>query len=252
MEAVCAALGVTLVELDGWVCCGATAAHALDEAASVELPGHNLRLAEAMGLPVAVPCAACFNRMCVAKRALEDRGEGVSVDVVHPATFLSDPAVTAAFCRARKRTLEGRRLVAYYGCLMVRPPEAVSPDDAENPRTMDRILEATGAEVLDWSYKSECCGGGLALARPDIVAARISEHIEAALDAHADAIVVACPMCHANLDMRQWAGRGLGDMQRVPILYLTEVLGYCLALPDWPRWLCKHLVSCETFLQEPA
>jgi len=249
-EAVFAELGLELRELPGWVCCGATSAHALDRERAIDLPAHNLQLAEEATDDLVVPCAACFNRMQIARHELSRRGQKVKVRVVHPITLLNELFTKEEWDARLKRRLDGLKVVAYYGCLLVRPEKETAFDDRENPQSMDTLLEALGADVRDWSHKTECCGGGLALARPDIVIARARSHVAMALDAGAEAIVTACPMCHANLDMRQREGDKSPAAPQVPVFYFTELLGYCLGHPEWRRWLGKHLTPCANLLQD--
>ena len=101
------------------------------------------------------------------------------------------------------KPLEGLRVVPYYGCLAVRPVDVVEPEDPENPMQMDHILEAMGAEVLSWPYKTDCCGGSLALTRTDLVLKLSRKLLDMAMLVEADAMVTMCPMCQANLDTRQ-------------------------------------------------
>lgn len=249
-EAVLAELGIELQELPGWVCCGATPVHALDESFSFELSAHNLSIASREGMDVVVPCAACFNRMQIAHQTLTEQENGPGIRILHPITLIMEQFSRNDLEDRFKQTLKGLKVVAYYGCLLVRPEQKTNFDDRENPQCMDRLLEWMGADVRDWSYKTECCGGGLALARADIVGARVAEHIEAALDAGAEAIVTACPLCHANVDMRQWTTKKADPaLPDIPIFYFTEFLGYCLGLENWHRWFGKHLISCEGLLE---
>ena len=133
----------------------------------------------------------------------------------------------------------------YYGCCLVRPPEITQFGDPENPRLMDDLMKALGAEVLDWSYKVECCGGDLALSRADIVTKLVGDICKAATEAGAAAIVTACPLCQANLDVRQ------PGSEKVPILYFSELLGLALGAEQRlvKSWLKRHLVSPKDLLK---
>ena len=249
-EVVFDALGLELRELPEWVCCGATSAHALDAELAIDLPAHNLELATKDGLDVVVPCAACFNRMQIAYRALAERGQKLDFRVVHPVTVIAELFSREELEQRLKKTLDGLKVVAYYGCLLVRPEEDTNFDDRENPVCLHRLVVSLGADVRDWSYKAECCGGGLALGRPDIVTARVREHVDMAIDAGAEAIVTACPMCHANLDMRQWTARDSeSPAPELPVFYVTELLAYCLGHDGWQRWLKKHMIPCLDLLE---
>ncbi|MEJ2151123.1 MAG: heterodisulfide reductase-related iron-sulfur binding cluster, partial [Chloroflexota bacterium] len=171
-EAVCEALGLALIEPRGWVCCGSSAAHRADPAAALELPLENLSLIEGSGFSeVTMPCAACFNRHKFAqheirqhpdRKAEAERKLGREYrDSVHVSTLIealhTHVGVEAVEAKV-KRPLKGLRVVCYYGCLLTRPPEITEAAAPENPIDMDELLKAAGAVVLDWSYKTSCCG----------------------------------------------------------------------------------------------
>jgi heterodisulfide reductase subunit B len=147
------------------------------------------------------------------------------------------------------KPLEGLKVVPYYGCYAVRPPDVVEPEDAENPLQMDHILEDLGAEVLSWPYKTDCCGGSLALARTDLVMKLSRKLLDMAVLVQADAMVTFCPMCQANLDTRQEdISKETGKLYQMPVLYLTELIGVALQDPKAKSWFDKHLVSPEGML----
>jgi heterodisulfide reductase subunit B len=137
------------------------------------------------------------------------------------------------------KPLKGLKLAAYYGCYLVRPPEIVGFDDPENPRCLDVLLEALGAEVKDWSGKVDCCGGSLSLSKRDIARQMVAELIEMARQAGAEALVAACPLCHANLEMRQPGGNG----HKLPVFYFTELIGMAMGIAEARSWLKRHLIS---------
>ncbi len=135
-------------------------------------------------------------------------------------------------------------MVSYYGCLLVRPPEIVQPDSLENPQTMDRLVARLGAQALDWPFKTECCGGGLAMTRTDIVLALSRRLLRMARDVGADAIAVACPVCHSNLDARQGQIKAkFSDDFHMPILYVTELMGLAFGFSPKELMLDKHLTD---------
>jgi heterodisulfide reductase subunit B len=127
--------------------------------------------------------------------------------------------------------------------------EVVEPADPENPMQMDHILETLGAEVLSWPYKTDCCGGSMALTRTDLVLKLSRKLLDMALSVEADAMVTLCPMCQANLDTRQAdISRETGKQYEVPIIYLTELIGVALASPSSAAWFDKHIVSPKSVL----
>ena len=219
-------LEIGLVELEDWTCCGATAAHSLDEMMAAALPARNLALAEKIGLDLVSPCANCFNRLRFSRKLLREKMVDVPWEVsgeleVHDMTrFLAEPALIKQIEQRLVRPLAGLRVVCYYGCQMVRPPRITGYTDFENPQTLDRIAAALGAEVQDWSYKGTCCGASIGIGRKDIQDTLTGRLLDKARQAGAEAIVVSCPLCQANLDIIQRRSQG----QVIPVFYFTELL----------------------------
>jgi heterodisulfide reductase subunit B len=257
VRAVAASLEVELAELADWNCCGATAAHSLDERLALALPARNLELAEAAGKDVVVPCASCFNRLKHAEKALlagEGKGLGVhfggKVKIHDVADFLSQPPVLESLKAKVVKPLKGLKAVCYYGCLVARPPKVTDPENCENPLSMDRIAAALGLEVYPWSYKTACCGGSHAIARPDIVQTLTQRLYEKALEAEAECFVVGCQMCQANLDMQSRAiSAKAGQNYHLPVLYFTELIGLACGHPHAPAWLKRHFVDPTALLR---
>ncbi len=261
-KAVAEALGLRLIEPKGWACCGATAAHRTDADLALRLPMRNLALIEQAGFTqVVMPCAACFNRHKAALyeiRQHPERHEWANEDlryeyqdrvqVVSMNDLIFSRFDAEALAGKVKRRLEGLRVVCYYGCLLTRPPAVTEARHPENPTDMDTILRALGAEVLDWSSKTRCCGAAHALGKLDIVLDLSRRLVEDARAAGADAIALACPMCHANLDGRQFQMEGLE--QPTPVLYFTQLMALALGLGARAAALHKNLVDPRPLLQE--
>jgi heterodisulfide reductase subunit B len=244
-RAVCKALGAELHELEGWTCCGASSAHAVDDFLGLALPARNLALAEAAGRDVVVPCAACFHRLREAAHRIAETTAPIPpdvpafagrVDVLHLLDFLARGPLRATLRERMVRPLAGLPVVPYYGCLAVRPPHVTRAPDAEFPRGLDDLLADVGADVREWPYRTRCCGAGMTLPRADVVATLCGDLLDMARRAGAEAIAVACPLCFMNLDRQP---RERGDL---PVLYVTELLGVALGLPT-RRWLRRHLVD---------
>ena len=265
LRAVLAALDVPLREIDDWSCCGASSAHTTDEMLGVALPARNLALAEAQGLgSVLAPCAACYNRLASARLAVAgdervaERLPDVlgrpftnAVEVQSIVGLLRDAATAIEERVAAALTpnpLAGLRLAAYYGCLLVRPPEIAGGDDPEAPMFMDEVISACGAEAVDWNMKVECCGGAFSVSRTASVVRLGRAIIEDARRNGAEAIVVACPLCHSNLDLRQKAMMERGE-QPVPVLFVTQVVGLAFGLPVADLGLDRHFVDTEPFIR---
>lgn len=257
VRAVFSSLSIGLAELEDWSCCGASSAHAVDPDLAVLLPARNLALAEQTGLDVLMPCAACYNRHVVASAHLQQdpallaRAEAL-FGPLHAARSRARPVVEvvcqdlprAELLAKVGRPLNGLPLVSYYGCLLLRPAAILQSEDPENPVLMDQLLTDLGADARRWSYASECCGGGLSLTRPPAVKRLVGQLVGAAREAGAEAIVTSCPLCQVNLEMRQSGGR-------MPILYITELLGIALGVSS-PGWWKKHLIDPAPLLRRYA
>ncbi len=260
-RAVAEALDLVLIEPDGWVCCGSSAAHRIDPQAATELPMQNLALIEQSGFKeVTMPCAACFNRHKAAQYDIRhdehhknsiDKAIGYDYqDTVRVSTLTETILnhVGAEEVSARlKKPLSGLRVVPYYGCLLTRPPQVTEAEHPENPTDMDDLLAALGAEVVDWSYKTLCCGAAHALTRPDIVRSMSGNLIDHAREARADLIAVACPLCHMNLDTRQIQTE---REETMPVLYFTQLMAVALGLPPKTAALHKNLIDPRPLLKQ--
>ncbi len=262
--AVARALGIDLVEPDGWTCCGATAGHQTDRLLSVSLPAINLAKVQDMRLDMVVNCAACYNRMKVANheiathedmrqqvRAALDRDYDGSVKVRHFLEVLLQEVGLEAVKRAVKQPLKGLKVACYYGCLLVRPPKVVNFDDPENPTSLDRLVKAIGGRSLEWPCKVDCCGGGLSISRTDVVLQLTESILDMACRVGADCITVSCPMCQVNLDLRQQdINQQRGKDYHLPVVYITQLLGLSLGISPSQLGFNKLMVSAAKVLEK--
>lgn len=260
----CQDMTVELIELEGWTCCGASSGHNTNYELALALPARNLRLAVEQGFEALVaPCAMCYARFRHTLHDLRDPALRARIDAlldrpfegevrVHSLVDLFSEEEKLAFLREkRKRDLAGLRLVAYYGCLLVRPPEILEPDDAEYPTMLDRIIQAAGATLVDWPMKTECCGGSLALSRTDIALELTRRLLADAVGRGASGLVTACPMCHSNLDTRQTQiNRRYGTDFHLPIFYFTQVVGLAMGRGIKELYLDRHLTDTRPLLAQ--
>ncbi|MBP8979714.1 MAG: CoB--CoM heterodisulfide reductase iron-sulfur subunit B family protein [Syntrophobacterales bacterium] len=251
VKAMSRALGIELKEIDDWSCCGATSGHATNFKLSVALPARNLMIAGKGDLKeMMVPCAACFNRFKSAQHHLDhDQGlktevEGIvgqkyvpGLSVKNPIDILYHDIGLDALKDKVIKKLTGLRPVSYYGCLLVRPPEVCNFENYENPYMLDEILATLGADVKNWSYKTDCCGGSLTISRTDIVGKLVDKLMTMAREAGANCVVTACPVCMANLDARA------SENLRLPVFYFTELVSLSLGLPGTAGWFKLHNVD---------
>ena len=262
--AVAKALGIELNEIEAWTCCGASAGHQTDRELAASLASANLLLAKQMGMDMVVNCAACYNRSKVANyeiNASEEMRQSVadslgetydgSVPVRHFVEILFKDIGPAKLRKKIINSLRGLKVAAYYGCYLVRPPEATGFDDPENPTILENLIDAMGGTAMEWSGKVDCCGGMQNLTRTEITVRRSAAVIEMAQAAGAECIVVACPMCQISLDMRQSdMEKMLGKKFDMPVMYVTQVLGLTLGIPPKELGLDKLMVHPAAVLNK--
>lgn len=259
--AVAAALGVELVDVPNWSCCGSTPAHCTDELLAAALPAKNLISAKTVADEMIVCCSACFSRFKFAQKHIEEKHDlrarlsetmpvetAQEVKVRHLIDVLVHDVGLEKIAETRQRELD-LKVACYYGCLLTRPPKVTEFDDAEDPRSMDDLLTAAGMETVAWPHKTECCGATFSLTRTEIVLRLVADILEMAKEAEADCISVACPLCHANLDMRQDdIEKKLGLTYKIPVFYFTQLLGLSFGLEKRQLGIGRALVSCKELL----
>ncbi len=258
------ALDVELEEIEDWVCCGSTPAHATDATLSIALPAVNLHKAVAMGRPLVASCASCYSRFRTANDVLTKSDEarqavsavtgqpyGGQAEVRHILDVIVNEVGLKQIRAKVKQPLKGLKVACYYGCLLTRPPKVVAFDNPENPMAMDDLLRALGAETVDWPYKTECCGASQAIPNPEVVE-RLSHRILAmAGEAEADCLAVACQMCQMNLDLGQSAAtKKHGKLPETPVLYVTQLLGLALGLSPEEMGLRALIVNPKSILDK--
>ena len=249
------ALQVELIEVPDWSCCGASSAHQLEPRLSLALPARVLALAEDAGLEeVLAPCAACSNRLLSTQRELLDHPERkAEVEAILGRPFAGSVRIVnilQVLDRLRERIAVvapfTRTVACYYGCLLVRPGRVVDFDRVEEPQSMDRLVALAGATPLDWAHKTECCGATFSVTRTEVVAELCGRIVTNAVRRGAEALVVACPLCHSNLDLRRpEIESALGEKHRIPVLFITQLLGLAMGLDPQSLGLQRHLVPVE-------
>jgi heterodisulfide reductase subunit B2 len=258
---VAESLGMKLMEPKGWVCCGSSAAHRVDPDEALRLPYENLMHMEQNGFrEVTMPCAACYNRHKAAQHHLKDDTEYAQknkspegyvyqnkIHVSNIAEALIDHVGIEKIEASVRRPLDKLKVVSYYGCLMTRPPTVTGVRHPENPMELDHLMSAVGAQSIDWSYKTVCCGAAHSLTRPDIVLKLSHDLIDHARSSGADMIVVSCPLCHTNLDARQFQ---MKLDEPMPVVYFSQLIAVALGLPEKSAVFQKNLVDPRPVLRK--
>jgi heterodisulfide reductase subunit B len=248
-----------LREIPGWECCGNTAAHSTNRLLAMALPANELaKVKDDMKLDaVAVPCAACFSRFTTAAHEIaedEDLAADVNEVVGRPyaggvtvwnmVDVYHDGVGVDALRAKVTKPFGGLRVACYYGCLLTRPPKVTLADDPEYPTHMEAVVEALGCAPVEWGYKTDCCGAGLALCEQDVVVALTRKILQNARECGAEAVAAACPLCQVNLDTRQDdIAKADPSWQRLPVLYVSQMVGRALGIDGAQLGLKKHMVD---------
>ena len=240
------ALGMELVELPRWNCCGTVYSFAGDEELHQLAPVRNLiRVKETGSDKVATLCSFCYNTLKRADLLVRNNPDKMhtlntfmeeeidyqgDVDVVHLLEVLRDDVGWDAIAEKVQKPLEGLKVAPYYGCTLLRP-EDIAIDDVERPTIMHDLLKTIGCNVVDFPYATECCGSYQIISNPDFVSQRAWDILSSAVRRKADAIVLTCPLCDANLGQTQKEFiEKRSDFTGIPILYFTQLLALALGL----------------------
>lgn len=254
-RSIAKAFDIELEAVPDWNCCGASAAHNLNKELSLALPARILSLAEKAGMSdLLVPCAACYSRLALTQHELlKDETlrnkiiEATGIDFKGTCNIMNVVQWIEKFIipLLPERVVKpfNHHVACYYGCLLVRPHKILNFDRAEDPQTMDVVMKQIGANPIDWAFKTECCGAGFSVSRTDIVASLSGKIISDAVSRKAEAIIVACPMCHSNLDMRRQAiNKYSGINYNIPVMYITQAIGLAIGLSKKELGLWRHFV----------
>ena len=232
-------LGVELEELETWQCCGGVFTTASDEIATKLSSVRALSAAAQLGQSLVTVCSACHNVIKQTNAAMRtdetfasrvnnyiapDPAYHGETKVLHFLELLRDEIGWDAVRAAVKNPLTGKKIGAYYGCLLLRPNTVMAMDDPENPQILEDFIRAIGAEPVVYSMRNECCGGYMTLEDPELSAKKSRKVLESAANHGAELLVTACPLCRYNLEKNGDGG--------VPIVYFTELLAEALGVKE--------------------
>ena len=262
LEAVAEALDLELVEPPGWICCGSSPAHSSDHVLATKYPVINLSIIEQMGFTeAAAPCSACYIRFKTAAHEMAHNPEIARqvndeigyqyqgrVRIMHLVEALTEKVGLDAIESKVQKPLKGLKVACYYGCYLTRPADITAAANPEYPMDMDYLMQRLGAEIVDWDYKTDCCGGSLGLTQTPLALEMTAKVLRNARQRGADVVVTVCPLCHVNIDGRQAQIKELGF--RIPVLYATQLAAIALGLGDKAALLHKNLVDPRPVLRE--
>ncbi len=259
-------LGIDLIELDDWNCCGATSACKTDTFLSIALPARNIGIADASGLDeLVIPCSSCYSRSLVAQSVLADNPDlkdsinselskkvSGKIKIVSIVELLLKKVNSPEFNEQIKYKLEGFKPACYYGCLLTRFPYDIKvSDNVENPQGMDIICKQLGAKPIDWNYKTDCCGASATVNDTEVALRLMSKIMKDAIAREANCFVTTCPMCQFNLDAYQDMVREkYGIPQKMPVYFITELVGLSLGLSEKDLQIDRHFIDATGLLKE--
>lgn len=248
---LCRHVGVNLIELEDWNCCGSSSAHRMDAGLSVDLAGRNLSLAPS-GRPLLIACPGCILRLrethlylkrdeiaCHRYEKNWGRPLDAGLEIIHFFELLST-INWVDFFSDKSQSLAAIKFAPYYGCMLAHPPSLRHEKSYHG--LMEKMLSSLGASFVPWAYASRCCGTFLSVARPDVVTPMVNKIINGAKQMGAECIVTACAMCHLNLEIR------CNLKHPVPILHFSEVLALALGIGEDRDWFSRHLIDPRPLL----
>lgn len=262
-QAIASALGMELIELEDWNCCGSTPYGSTNELEAVCIAARDLALAEKTGLDLVTPCSSCYTTLnransllrqypdlkvkvdeCLAAGGLKYQGE---VRVRHLFEVIYNDIGLKVIESKVVNPLRGLRVAPYYGCQLVRPPPGF--DNPRNPQSLDHLIASLGAEPVLFPLKDRCCGGSLIIPELDLTLGLIHKLLESAAINDAQCIVTVCPLCQTNLDAYQdMVNRKFRTEYNLPVLFFTQLIGLALGVEAKALALDKAIVSAQMVL----
>jgi len=266
-HAVSKVLGIELIEIPDWNCCGAMdAVYAYNPLLSISMSARNLALAESMKMDVVTLCSACFFTLSRAKKLLNEDSElkgrvnkflndaelqyTGEVKVRHYLDVLLNDICLENISKNVKVKLDGLKVAPYYGCMLVRPPNIVQFDDPEHPHSMERVIEAVGGKNVDYIYKTRCCGASLGFTEGEVMMEMTKDLLLEAKKVSADCVAVPCPLCHFNMDAKQKTIESALDVKiDMPVVFFTQVMGLAFGIHPKELGLNKNCVPTDKLLK---
>lgn len=230
-------LGVTMEEIEDWQCCGGVYPQATNEVATKLSSVRALLSAKEKSQDLLTLCSACHH---VIKRVNNDMATDEAIrdkvnrylqletpyagetKVIHYLEMLRDVVGFDNLAQKVTNPLTGKKIAAYYGCLLLRPSKTMQFDNPENPKILEDFIRAIGATPVLYPYRNECCGGYITMENKPLAQKKSTTVTESAMENGAECIITACPLCMYNLKKNSTA--------QLPVYYFTELLAEALGL----------------------
>ncbi len=250
------ALGIELVEIPSWTCCGASHLQDVDEVTALAVNARNLAIAESMGLPIMTVCNTCTLQLRRAKESLDKDAKlkakvnailaksgyeyKGTAEVTHLLWVLaSNPKLLDGKVT---KPLTGLKVAGYYGCHLLRPPTIMNYEDHLNPQSLEKVIGILGAQAVDFDFKLKCCGFHAFWTAEKDVLKVTGQTVNSAAKAGADLVVTPCPLCQIQLDMYQPEGREVAKVSaELPVLHLPQLIGLALGMSKQDLGIGRHI-----------
>ena len=263
IKAIAKPLGIELIELDDWTCCGSIPYGSLDEPEAICVAARNLALAEKKELDLVTPCASCFLTLHQANLQLKNHpqlkaqvNEALAVANLEYhgnlrtrqfTEVLVNDVTLEVIASKIKQPLSGLKVAPYYGCQLFRPDYGF--DDPEWPQSLDRLVASLGAEPVPYPLKNQCCGSSLIISEESLALELIYRLLNSAAESGAQCITTPCPVCQINLDAYQSkVNRRFNTNFRLPILFIPQLIGLALGISSKVLGLGTNIVSPKPVL----
>ncbi len=252
LHSFCDRIGVNLIEVSDWNCCGSSSTHHIDHELTIGLGARNLSLVPS-GRPLLVACPNCNVRLREAHHTLkndevkrneyENRwGRPINQDLEIISFFdLIETSDISGLLENGKERLKGLNFVSYYGCMLAQPSALRNGNTYHE--IIEKMLFSLGANPIRWSHNYRCCGTYLSVAKPDLITPIVNNMVKDAIAVGADCIVTACSMCHLNLEIR------CNLKKQIPTMHFSEILSIALGETNQKGWFYRHLVDPTPLLQ---
>jgi len=258
-------LEMELEELQDWNCCGATAYFSVDDTTAAAISGRNLSLAEKTGKNILAPCAGCYLTLKKSNEFLRSgngraqkildglKSSGIeyngTIDVKHPLEVIINDIGLEKIKEKVTRPLKELKVACYYGCQLVRP--YTDFDDPDYPITLDKLTEAIGAEPVDYTAKTRCCGGSLTGTIEEVGLGLNYVLLKEAKRKGADVISTICPLCLFNLEITQnKIIKKYKDDVKMPILYFSQLMGLAFGIPKEDLGFSRSIISLSSMWEK--
>ncbi len=253
MQELCRKIGINLIEIPDWNCCGSSSTSNINEDIALSLSVRNLSISPS-GMDLLVACPNCNIRLRNASQILRHdpskrleyekkwrRPIDPNLNIISFFDLLKDINIADYSFPSHQAGLQGLKFVAYYGCMLAQPSKLkeYTPDVG----VMEKILSSLGAKPISWAHNNRCCGTYLSVAKPDLITPIVNNIIQGAIDTGADCIVTACAMCQLNMEVR------CNLKTSIPTMHFSELLSLGIGTNNYDKWFLKHLVDPEPIFQ---